>query len=213
MAAQKEVTARAWVFLQDPISQTGEKAHDPAAAPELLDACRREVKLRLTPATRGKRQGLESAYVKLVVSPLRIEPPTEVSNGGTVTFDYRARTNEFAAVNAFYHCDRMFRQLKEKFGFDLDRCFRYAKLPIMVMHRGIIEGSCPNGECINAQVEVDKSNKRIEMRFALADLRNRRHPLGLATDARFVWHEFGHALLAAATGELELPFAHNIGEL
>ncbi len=67
--------------------------------------------------------------------------------------------------------------------------------------------------------------RRLEMRFALGDVQMaagrlpanmatalERHPLGVAADARWCWHEFGHVLNAAATGELELPFAHSVGD-
>jgi hypothetical protein len=34
----------------------------------------------------------------------------------------------------------------------------------------------------------------------------------LAADSRWAWHEFGHVLIFAATGELELRFAHSFGD-
>ncbi|RZL37441.1 MAG: hypothetical protein EOP35_08665 [Rubrivivax sp.] len=36
--------------------------------------------------------------------------------------------------------------------------------------------------------------------------------LSVACDPRWAWHEFGHVLAFAATGELELPFAHSPGD-
>ncbi len=36
--------------------------------------------------------------------------------------------------------------------------------------------------------------------------------LGVASDPRWAWHEFGHVLNYAATGELEFPFAHSAGD-
>ena len=37
-------------------------------------------------------------------------------------------------------------------------------------------------------------------------------PLGIAGDARWMWHEFGHILLMASVGELEFRFAHSAGD-
>ena len=36
--------------------------------------------------------------------------------------------------------------------------------------------------------------------------------LGIAADPRWVWHELGHVLLMATTGELEMRFAHSPGD-
>lgn len=67
--------------------------------------------------------------------------------------------------------------------------------------------------------------RRLELRFALGDQQRaagrlpanlpsavEREPLGVAADVRWCWHEFGHVLIAAATGALELPFAHSVGD-
>ena len=37
-------------------------------------------------------------------------------------------------------------------------------------------------------------------------------PLGIASDRRWMWHEFGHVLLMATFGELEFRFAHSPGD-
>jgi hypothetical protein len=66
---------------------------------------------------------------------------------------------------------------------------------------------------VNAQVEYDPSGVRV--RFALADVArstSEREPLGLSSDPRWSWHEFGHVLLAASTGALEFLFAHSAGD-
>ena len=36
--------------------------------------------------------------------------------------------------------------------------------------------------------------------------------MGIAADPRWIWHEFGHILLMASIGALELPFAHSPGD-
>ncbi|MBV8455963.1 MAG: hypothetical protein JO122_05045 [Acetobacteraceae bacterium] len=60
---------------------------------------------------------------------------------------------------------------------------------------------------------------QVQFRFALADLQldpgslvKSLAPLGIASDVRIVWHEFCHALIAAATDRVEFPFAHSAGD-
>jgi hypothetical protein len=108
------------------------------------------------------------------------------------------------------------------------------ELPAQVIHRAAIRpGPCGDGRCINAQLRVvppypltQHGKNQVQFRFALADLSLRpgappetprlpalaTFPLGIACDKRWVWHEFGHALLVGATGDLELPFAHSVGD-
>jgi hypothetical protein len=69
-----------------------------------------------------------------------------------------------------------------------------------------------------------KSRPGIEMHLALADLSTRARkpwkgecrspaePLGIAADARWTWHEIGHVLLMASTGELVFRFCHSPGD-
>src|SRR5690606_9279563 len=77
--------------------------------------------------------------------------------------------------------------------------------------------------------DVDLSQRPwLSVSFALGDLARRRRStidrLGnvtsrrqaeyasIAMDPRWAWHEFGHVLIAAATGSLELPFVHSVGD-
>jgi len=45
-----------------------------------------------------------------------------------------------------------------------------------------------------------------------APQRSRAQYLGVAADPRWAWHEFGHVLNHASTGELEFAFAHSAGD-
>lgn len=45
-----------------------------------------------------------------------------------------------------------------------------------------------------------------------ADGRVKSQYLSVACDPRWAWHEFGHVLAFASTGELEFPFAHSAGD-
>jgi hypothetical protein len=69
--------------------------------------------------------------------------------------------------------------------------------------------------CIAGQAQ----QPQVQFRFALADLQldpgslpKPLAPLGIACDVRIVWHEFCHALIAAATDRVEFPFAHSAGD-
>src|SRR5262249_10077040 len=106
------------------------------------------------------------------------------------------------------------------------------KYPIRVVHRApmppgpaVFDGRAVNAQVVQGPILSDP-NVVQEIRFALGDLSDlpdsipldvpanppNTIALGIAADARFVWHEFGHALLVAATGALELPFAHSAGD-
>jgi hypothetical protein len=51
-----------------------------------------------------------------------------------------------------------------------------------------------------------------EAPMLIPSIKGRVEPIGAAADVRWCWHEYGHVLLAAATGHLELPFCHSIGD-
>ena len=124
----------------------------------------------------------------------------------------------------------------------VDYYFKVAKLPLILRFRsGVAPGAGSDGQTVNAQVEffpgdpdfqlpisADNDRPQLEVELALGDLKrrsrplldhrgiNRVHPraayLGIGADPRWVWHEFGHVLLGATTGELELRFAHSVGD-
>jgi hypothetical protein len=133
--------------------------------------------------------------------------------GAPYHFHFPSRTIDFAAANAYTHCDSLFR-LVEAFGFPLDEYFDPKQFPVAVLPWApIIPGPCVDGLCINAQVRQEpQSNRVMQFRFALADLSDVQNKLGLAADRRLVWHEFCHALLIAATGQPEFGFAHSAGD-
>lgn len=94
--------------------------------------------------------------------------------------------------------------------------------------RWLIGSNTAAATCPGTSLDVwntPASKRRMELRFALGDLHmatgrlppnlpaaREKHPLGVAADVRWCWHEFGHVLNAAATGDLELPFAHSVGD-
>ena len=42
--------------------------------------------------------------------------------------------------------------------------------------------------------------------------RSSAEPLGIAADARWIWHEIGHVLLTTSVGDLQFRFAHSPGD-
>jgi hypothetical protein len=207
----KELVADAagMVFEQDPFSSDGLDAARPDTPSDNLDGYKKRVTLSgLKPVQNGK-QKLDSQW--LAMSDGMGNAP--LAKQANIDFDFPSRSNEFAAVNAYYHCSSKL-QLLDAFGFSVnDLFFSQNPSPIKVVTRSAIRPGCADGFCVNAQVvQGAQANTVGEIRFALADLSDRRAPLGLAVDNRFVWHEFCHALLVAATDNLEFAFAHSAGD-
>ncbi len=146
------------------------------------------------------------------------------------------RSNDFAAISAYKNVRQFFLRL-EAYGILPDDYFRIAKLPLKVYYRsGIRPGPGKDGQTVNARIlaegfSVDfegptPPDKRpgLEMHLALGDLSTRgrkpwngkerspAEPLGIAADARWIWHEIGHVLLMASVGELQFRFAHSAGD-
>ena len=139
------------------------------------------------------------------------------------------RTDDFAALSSYMHARQLFDRMRS-YGLSPEEYFKFAKLPLVVRYRATISpGPGKDGRTVNAAVDYDPPNsefgqpknemqdlrKPLQVRFALGDLRrsfSQREPLGVATDPRWAWHEFGHVLLAARTGGLELPFVHSVGD-
>ena len=146
------------------------------------------------------------------------------------------QSNEFAAVSAFHNVKDFFDRL-DAYGLGVDPYFRVAKLPLRVAYRsGVEPGPGKDGQVINARVIPDgwptdiagptKLGDRpgLAMHLALANLRHRdrkpwngsdrsqAEPIGIAADARWIWHEIGHVALMASIGELEFRFAHSAGD-
>src|ERR1700685_1528420 len=120
------------VFIQDPVTTNGGPL--PNASSAALNPLRREVLLpKLNPPI-GGNYSLVGEIVQIKdVEPPPIAPPTEPV--GT-DFNFNARTDNFSAVNAYYHADGFFRLMQE-FGFDLNVYFGGTLFPTVVDHRGL----------------------------------------------------------------------------
>ncbi|BAR55008.1 hypothetical protein ACVIWV_000440 [Bradyrhizobium diazoefficiens] len=147
------------------------------------------------------------------------------------------RSNDASAVMAYWNVKQFFNRLRA-YGMSPSAYFRIAGLPLEVHYRsGVGPGQGKDGQTVNARVRVKgfpdnfigtipggNPPPLIEMHLALANLSTRARkpwngkdrspaePLGIAADARWIWHEIGHVLLTASVGELEFRFAHSPGD-
>lgn len=146
------------------------------------------------------------------------------------------RSNDFSAISAYNNVRQFFRRL-DAYGIDAFSYFRIASLPLKVFYRsGVRPGPGKDGQTVNARVLPEgwlvdyvgptKLSDRpiLQLHLALADLstrarkpwdgtnRSQAEPLGIAADARWIWHEIGHVLLMCSVGELEFRFAHSAGD-
>ena len=136
-------------------------------------------------------------------NPPNINPPTG-------NFSYSVPTDDFAAVNAYHHCDAAFRMVQEM-GFDIRNYFDGTNFPVPVDHRSDFgDGSCPLGNCVNARADGNWSfTGSGGFQFALAAENCK---VGIAADRRVVLHEFGHALLWDSVHSPNFGFAHSAGD-
>jgi hypothetical protein len=225
-------SSNAFVFVRDPITSTGNSANSPAANTATLNPLRNAVSLQGLVAPTQAGQALTGNFVKIsdIFVP-NILPPIEIA---PYNFEYDARTNNFAAANAYYHCDAFFRIVQDM-GFDVPSYFSGTTFPVPVDHRGsiykLLVGDLINN--INAQCAGNATNNGIgKLNFLLAykepaysdtedvpdppDLANHplsQGPLGIAADWRVVLHELaGHGTLWNHVDSPNFGFAHSAGD-
>ena len=89
-----------------------------------------------------------------------------------------ARTDRFAAVNAYLRALDFFARVDDLYGLPMAVHFAYAKLPIIVRYRAGVVPGAGDGRTINAQVRWAPTNpptafpSNLEVRLALADLQS-----------------------------------------
>ena len=192
------------VFMHDPVSESGNNANGPASTAAVLNGFQDDVLLPNLNAPVGGTQSLAGSRVTLrdiePVSPLA--PPTQPS---MTDFDFGSRTNEFAAVNAYYHVDRFFKLVVD-LGFPLSSYFDGTTFPVPVDHRGF-SGVGINAHCPGTGTGID------HLCYALAHLGDTTNPIGIATDWRVHLHELGgHGILHDHVGGPNFGFAHSAGD-
>lgn len=193
-----------FVFDRDPITKTGNLANLPSATSAILDLQQDNVPLvSLLPPSSGQ-QTLAGSFVSLADKSAPSPPlPTQPS---PFVFNYGSRTDDFAAVNAYYHCDRFFRMVRDA-GFTIASYFNGTTFPVPVDHRG-------QGNVVNAQCPGNTMSNGIGfVQFALADAGDVTHPIGIAADWRVVLHELGgHGILWDHVDSPNFGFAHSAGD-
>lgn len=191
------------VFDVDPLTKTGDPTITPASPGTTLDPLTAlETLVGLTaPANPGDPQELTGDFVQVMdIGAPAIEPPTAALPAGN--FSKSAVTNEFAAVNAYRHCDGLFR-LVQGMGFDISTYFDGTTFPVRVDHRDL-------GDIVNAQAPGNATGDGSDgFRFALCEVGA---PVGIAADKRVVLHEFGHALLWDNVNSPNFGFSHSAGD-
>ena len=188
------------VFPVDPITASGSAANNATQSNAVLNPFRSSV---LLPNLDGPVAGVQSLVGSRVALSEEETPtiagPTEPT--GT-DFDYNARTDSFAGVNAYYHNDRFF-EVVESLGFPLLTYFTKTNFPVEIDHRGL--GSIVNAHCIG-----DGTDGIDHCCYALAQSGQ---PVGIACDPRVVWHELGgHGILYEHVGIWYFNFCHSAGD-
>jgi hypothetical protein len=218
------------VFGLDPASRGTARTvsrRAPRRRADLLDAMRSHpITLPPSPATPLCNRWINSLHTEGNGRPAKAVTVVETNTNPAL------RSNALAALHAFERAQGLFACMAG-YGLDPELYFKFARLPLLLRHRGPMQPAARDGVTVNAQaaftLPAPQFNQpyasdrwpQIELTFGMADVFARlrraggsRHAeyLGLAADPRWAWHEFGHALIGAATGELELAFAHSVGD-
>jgi hypothetical protein len=204
------------VFTYDPITSTGTTTNTPEKGNAVLDPHRDDVVLANLNAPVAGTQSLQGTLAALAeISKLTVAPPTRPAGSNFDTWN--VRTNEFAAVNAYYHTDRFF-WLVANLGFPLATYFNGTAFPVEVDHRGVGDRIPPDiyhggsGNVINAHC-VGDGDGIDHTCYALADTTDTVNPIGIALDWRVVLHELGgHGTLHDHVGGPNFGFAHSAGD-
>jgi hypothetical protein len=157
------------VFTYDPVTSTGSATKTADRGNRVLNPHRKLEKLHNLKRA-ARRQPLEGTFAKVTNKTAPdFEPPTRPRRRN---FDiWHARTNEFAAVNAYYHVDRFFR-LVEDLGFKVKGphgYFKHTRFPVEVDHRAFrppwADGNVVNSALIGHGQGIDS------VYYALADFK------------------------------------------
>lgn len=191
------------VFRTDPITSTGNTANTSDKSNAVLNPFRTSVTLtNLNPpvfgiqSLVGSRTALSEEESPIVGAPVK---PTGVN------FDFNVRTNDFAAVNAYYHTEIFF-QTVQSLGFPQATYFNGTDFPVEIDHRGL--GTAINAHCVgNGAGGIDHCC------YALGDNTDTTNPVGRACDSRVHWHEMGgHGVLYEHVNSPNFGFAHSAGD-
>jgi len=197
------------VYTYDPITSTGSLTNTADQNNAVLNPFRDNVTLQNLNAPSGGVQSLTGTYVRVADdSAPTVAAPTEPS--GT-DFDFNARTNDFAAVSAYYHPDRLF-ALIEDLGFPRATYFDGTTFPVHIDHRSSI--GTTTGIEVNAFCGGDAEGNGIGLvGYCLGDTTDTANPLGRSVDKWVHWHEIGgHGILWDHVNSPNFGFAHSAGD-
>ena len=191
------------IFKVDPITASGNATNTPDKSDAVLNPFRASVALPDLNAPVGGVQALMGSRAAVVnVEDPGIAPPTRPAGSN---FNYDVRTNDFAAVNAYYHVARFF-QTVEDLGFPIATYFNGTTFPVPADHRDM--GNTVNAHCVgNGMGGIG------HVGYALNDTTDLVHPIGRACDSRVTWHELGgHGVLYEHVNSPNFGFAHSAGD-
>jgi zinc metalloprotease ZmpB len=192
------------VFVQDPLTSTGDLTNTANNTNAVLNALQTDVVLPHLDAPDGMGvQHLKGTYVEVVEVDGRVAAaPT---NPAGTDFDYDTRTNNFAAVNAYYHSSNFFATV-ESLGFDKDTYFTGTNFPVDIDHadHANVNAHCPG----NGAGGIGHAG------FGYGDSTNTVDPtIGRAVDNHVHWHEIGgHGVLYGFVDGPNFGFAHSAGD-
>ena len=186
------------VYEKDPQTQTGDVIQVTAPT-STLDSYRNNETIH--GLVTNSPQDLVGEFVEIVDhKPNTATPPTVPSVPGH--FAFSVDTDDFSAVNAYFHVDRCFRTMQE-YGYNIASYFSGTTFPIPVDHRGV-------GGVINANCPGNTSGNGIgEMNYGIIGNGSN---VGIASSNRVVWHEFGHGILWDNVSSPNFGFAHSAGD-
>jgi zinc metalloprotease ZmpB len=190
--------ANGLVYDRDPQTQTGAavNASSPAA---VLNGFRSTQPLAdMSPTT---PQPLKGVYVEIKDVAVPVDAPP-VGAGPATTFSFDVPTDDFSAVNAYYNCERLFRTMID-FGFNVSAYFNNTTFPVPVDHRAL-------NDQVNAMAPGNVAGNGMgSLLFGRMMVGS---DVGIVTDNRVVWHEFGHSLLWDSVSSPNFGFAHSAGD-
>jgi hypothetical protein len=204
------------VFTYDPKTSTGVLTNHPESSNATLDPLRDDVTLLNLVAPEDGTQSLTGTHVTLMDDDAPdIDPPTKPTGSN---FEYQARTNDFAGVNAYYHSNGFFDRV-ESLGFDLYTYFDGTAFPVHVDHRA--SHQTPDGVEINAfcsgdGASPDPSDGIGLVGFCLSETTSDStvSPMGRAVDKWVHWHELGgHGIQWDHVNDSAYGFAHSTGDV
>lgn len=192
--------ATAMIFRTDPVTAGAGAGVTPTAADATLNPFRTNVPL--AGLTAANPQQLSGQFVRIIDTEAPVALPPNQPNP-PASFAYSARSREFAAANAYHHCDGLFR-LMQGMGFNIATYFDGTTFPVPV-------DAVAFNDILNARAPGNVTGTGSGgFLFGLAGTPF--PAVSIAADVRVVLHEFGHTLLWDSVHSPNFGFAHSAGD-